>query len=69
MNEENAVLLETHLNMKNVITNFCQENQLDQKLIGQIDQQNTQIREQSTIEKDKITETRNLIKQLKQELI
>ena len=69
MNEENAVLLETHLNTKNVITNFCSENELDCGLIREFEESNKQIRDQVCIEKSTVAETRSLIKLLKQELI
>lgn len=69
MNEENATLLESHLNAKHVINNFSLENDQDAKLIKQFEESNRRIREQTVIEKSKISEARNLIKLLKQELI
>ena len=69
MNEENTVLLETHLNSKNIISNFSNENGLDNELIEQLEESNTQIRDQLEVERTKISEARNLIKLVKQELI
>ena len=51
MNEENATLLETHLNSKNIIKNFCQENEHDHDLIKQLDESNKLTKEQIMIEK------------------
>ena len=45
MNEENTVLMETHLNSKNVITNFSNENGLDNELIEQLEESNALIRD------------------------
>ena len=69
MNEENATLLETHLNSKNIIKNFNQENEHDGELTKQLEDSNKLIKEQIMVEKLKITEARNLLKLLKQELI
>ena len=69
MNEENTVLMETHLNSKNVITNFSNENGLDNELIEQLEESNALIRDQLEVERAKIAEARNLIKLVKQELI
>ena len=38
MNEENTVLLDTHLNSKNVISNFTNENEYDSKLIQELEE-------------------------------
>ena len=38
MNEENTVLLDTHLNSKNVISNFANENEYDSKLIQELEE-------------------------------
>ena len=34
MNEENTTLVETHLNSKNIVLNFCNENEEDCQLIN-----------------------------------
>ena len=65
MNEENTVLMETHLNSKNVITNFSNENGLDNELIEQLEESNALIRDQLEVERTKIAEARNLIKLVK----
>ena len=65
MNEENMVLMETHLNSKNVITNFSNENGLDNELIEQLEESNALIRDQLEVERAKIAEARNLIKLVK----
>ena len=65
MNEENTVLMETHLNSKNVITNFTNENGLDNELIEQLEESNALIRDQLEVERAKIAEARNLIKLVK----
>ena len=65
MNEENTVLMETHLNSKNVITNFSNENGLDNELIEQLEESNALIRDQLEVERAKIAEARNLIKLVK----
>ena len=69
MNDENQILLETHLNAKNVITNFCNENELDCGLIRDFEDSNKLIKDRVLIEKSQIVDSRAMIKLLKQQLI
>ena len=52
-------------NSKNVITNFTNENGLDNELIEQLEESNALIRDQLEVERTKISEARNLIKLMK----
>ena len=54
LEEQNTMLMESHLNSKNVIQNFCNENESDCDLIRTFESSNTQIRNRVRAESDKV---------------
>ena len=54
LNEESATLLEAHLNSKNIVLNFCNENEEDCQMINSFEESNQMIKDQIEVEKRKI---------------